>query len=174
MFGPRGTGLVWANAANWARLRPLIPSFSDLDQYTAWEQGTPLASPNNANRMMPGGFVAYDHQWATAAAFRMHQQMGKARVAARIRGLNDQCKAGLAENRKVKIHTPMSGDLSAGLVSFEVQGITPADVVKQLLARNIIASTSPYAITYARLAPSLVNTPEQVDLAVRAVREISG
>ena len=174
MFGPRGTGLVWANATNWARLRPLIPSFSDLDQYTAWEQGTPLASPNNANRMMPGGFVAYDHQWATAAAFRMHQQMGKARVAARIRGLNDQCKAGLAENRKVKIHTPMSGDLSAGLVSFEVQGITPADVVKQLLARNIIASTSPYAITYARLAPSLVNTPEQVDLAVRAVREISG
>ncbi len=174
MFGPRGTGLVWANAANWARLRPLIPSFSDLDQYTAWEQGTPLASPNNANRMMPGGFVAYDHQWATAAAFRMHQQMGKARVAARIRGLNDQCKAGLAENRKVKIHTPMSGDLSAGLVSFEVQGIKPADVVKQLLARNIIASTSPYAVTYARLAPSLVNTPEQVDLAVRAVREISG
>ena len=174
MFGPRGTGLVWANAANWARLRPLIPSFSDLDQYTAWEQGTPLASPNNANRMMPGGFVAYDHQWATAAAFRMHQQMGKARVAARIRGLNDQCKAGLVENRKVKIHTPMSGDLSAGLVSFEVQGIKPADVVKQLLARNIIASTSPYAITYARLAPSLVNTPEQVDLAVRAVREISG
>lgn len=174
MFGPRGTGLVWANAANWARLRPLIPSFSDLDQYTAWEQGTPLASPNNANRMMPGGFVAYDHQWATAAAFRMHQQMGKARVAARIRGLNDQCKAGLAENRKVKIHTPMSGDLSAGLVSFEVQGIKPADVVKQLLARNIIASTSPYAVTYARLAPSLVNTPEQVDLAVSAVREISG
>ena len=174
MFGPRGTGLVWANAANWARLRPLIPSFSDLDQYTAWEQGTPLASPNNANRMMPGGFVAYDHQWATAAAFRMHQQMGKARVAARIRGLNDQCKAGLVENRKVKIHTPMSGDLSAGLVSFEVQGIKPADVVKQLLARNIIASTSPYAVTYARLAPSLVNTPEQVDLAVSAVREISG
>ena len=174
MFGPRGTGLVWANATNWARLRPLIPSFSDLDQYTAWEQGTPLASPNNANRMMPGGFVAYDHQWATAAAFRMHQQMGKARVAARIRGLNDQCKAGLAENRKVKIHTPMSGDLSAGLVSFEVQGIKPADVVKQLLARNIIASTSPYAVTYARLAPSLVNTPEQVDLAVSAVREISG
>lgn len=174
MFAPRGTGLVWANADNWARLRPLVPSFSDLDQYVAWEQQAPLASPNNANRMSPGGFVAYDHQWATAAAFRMHRQMGKERVAARIRGLNDQCKAGLAENRKVKIHTPKSGDLSAGLVSFEVQGLKPADVVKQLLARNIIASTSPYAITYARLAPSLMNTPEQVERAVRAVREISG
>ncbi|SDQ26246.1 aminotransferase class V-fold PLP-dependent enzyme [Pseudoxanthomonas sp. CF125] len=174
MFAPRGTGLVWASAENWARLRPLIPSFSDFDQYTAWEKQTAIATPNNADRMSPGGFVAYDHQWATAAAFRMHRQMGKARVAARIRALNDQCKAGLAENPKVKMHTPMSGELSAGLVSFEVDGMKPAEVVKRLLTKNIIASTSPYAITYARLAPSLVNTPEQVDRAVRAVREISG
>jgi selenocysteine lyase/cysteine desulfurase len=174
MFAPRGTGLVWATADNWARLRPTVPSFSDYDQYVAWEKGTAPASPTNANRVSPGGFVAYDHQWATAAAFRMHRQMGRARVAARIRSLNDQCKAGLAENRKVKIHTPMSGELSAGLVSFEVDGLTPGQVVKQLLARNIVASTSPYAVTYARLAPSLVNTPEQVERAVRAVREISG
>ncbi|MCY7354289.1 MAG: aminotransferase class V-fold PLP-dependent enzyme [Lysobacter sp.] len=174
MFAPRGTGLVWANADNWARLRPTIPSFSDLDQYTAWEQDIVPTSPNNANRMMPGGFHAYEHQWATAAAFAMHKQMGRARVAARIRSLNDQCKAGLAANPKVTLHTPMSGDLSAGLVAFEVAGVKPLDVVKQLLAKRIIASTSPYAITYARLAPSLVNTPEQVERAVRAVREISG
>ena len=174
MFAPRGTGLVWANADNWARLRPTIPSFSDLDQYTAWEKDSALTTPNNANRMMPGGFHAYEHQWATAAAFRMHKQMGRARVAARIRSLNDQCKAGLAENPKVTIHTPMSGDLSAGLVSFEVAGIKPLDVVRQLLAKRIIASTSPYAITYARLAPSLVNTPAEVERAIRVVREISG
>ena len=175
MFAPRGTGLVWANADNWARLRPTIPSFSDFAQYQAWEQGGGApATPNNANRMMPGGFHAYEHQWATAAAFRMHRQMGRARVAERIRSLNDQLKAGLAGNPKVKLHTPRSGDLSAGLAAFEIAGLPPADVVRQLLARRIIASTSPYAITYARLAPSLVNTPEQVDNAVRAVREISG
>lgn len=174
MFAPRGTGLVWANADNWARLRPVIPSFSDADQYTAWEQDRPPASPNNANRMSPGGFHAYEHQWATAAAFDMHLQMGRSRVAARIRELNDQCKAGLAANRKVRLHTPMSGELSAGLVSFEVDGLKPADVVRRLLDRKIIASTSPYAVTYARLAPSLVNTSEQVEQAVRAVRGISG
>lgn len=174
MFAPRGTGLVWANADNWARLRPTIPSFSDLDQYMAWEKDTVPTTPNNANRMSPGGFQAYEHQWAMAAAFRMHVQMGRARVASRIRDLNDQLKAGLAGNRKVNIHTPRSGDLSAGLVAFEVAGMKPADVVKHLLAKRIIASTSPYAITYARLAPSLVNTPQEVEHAVRAVREISG
>lgn len=174
MFAPRGTGLVWASADNWARLRPLVPSFTDFEQYSAWERQVPPSSPTTADRMSPGGFHAYEHQWAAAAAFRMHRQMGRARVAARIRALNDQCKAGLAANPKVTLHTPMSGELSAGLVSFEIEGLAPAEVVKQLLARNIIASTSPYAITYARLAPSLVNTSDEVERAVRAVREISG
>ena len=41
------------------------------------------------------------------------------------------------------------------------------------LARRIIASTSPYAVTYARLAPSLVNSPEEVDEALRALRAIA-
>ena len=174
MFAPRGTGLVWASAENWARLRPVIPSFTDLDQYTAWERDAAPSSPTTADRMSPGGFHAYEHQWAAAAAFRMHRQMGRARVAARIRELNDQCKAGLAANRKVRLHTPMAPELSAGLVSFEVEGLAPADVVRQLAARRIVASTSPYAVTYARLAPSLVNTAEEVEHAVRAVREISG
>lgn len=174
MFAPRGTGLVWASAENWARLRPLIPSFTDFEQYLAWERQQPLASPTTADRMSPGGFHAYEHAWGAAAAFRMHRQMGRARVAARIRALNDQCKAGLAANPKVILHTPMSGALSAGLVSFDVQGVAPAEVVKQLLARNIVASTSPYAVTCARLAPSLVNTADEVERAVRAVREISG
>lgn len=174
MFAPRGTGLVWANADNWARLRPLVPSFTDLDQYVAWEQQVSPSSPTTADRMSPGGFHAYEHVWATAAAFRMHRQMGRARVAARIRELNDHCKAGLADNPKVTLHTPMSRDLSAGLVAFEVDGLAPAEVVRRLLARNVIASTSPYVVTYARLAPSLVNTVDEVERVVRAVRAISG
>ena len=174
MFAPRGTGLVWASAEGWARLRPLIPSFTDYEQYLAWEGERPPATPTTADRMSPGGFHAFEHVWAAAAAFRMHRQMGRGRVAARIRELNAQCKAGLAANPKVKLHTPMSGDLSAGLVAFEVAGMAPAEVVSQLLARGIIASTSPYAVSYARLAPSLVNTPEEVERAVRAVREVSG
>ncbi|MDR7135994.1 selenocysteine lyase/cysteine desulfurase [Lysobacter niastensis] len=174
MLGPRGTALIWANAQRWAILRPTIPNFSDMESYEAWMEDRAPATPTSAARMTPGGFHAFEHQWGAAAAFRMHKQMGRPRVAARIRSLNDQLKQGLAENRKVRVHTPRSGDLSAGLVAFEVEGLKPAEVVKQLLARNIIASTSPYAITYARLAPSLVNTPEEVDKAVRAVREISG
>ena len=173
MFAPRGTALVWANAANWARLRPLVPNFTEIESYNAWTEDRPPAGPANAARMMPGGFHAFEHQWAMAAAFRMHKQMRRPRVAARIAAMNDQLKQGLAGLPKVKMHTPRAAALSAGLVAFEIEGVSPTDVVKQLLAQRIIASTSPYAVTYARLAPSLVNTPDEVDAAVRAVRAIA-
>jgi selenocysteine lyase/cysteine desulfurase len=173
MFAPRGTGLIWANADNWARLQPTIPNFSELESYTAWTEDRAPSTPSTAARMTPGGFHAFEHQWAMGAAFDMHQAMGRVRVAARIRELNDRLKANLAENRKIRLHTPMSGDLSAGLVAFEVEGVAPADVVRRLLERRIIASTSPYAVTYARLAPSLVNTPEEVDRAAQAVHAIA-
>ena len=173
MFAPRGTGLIWANAENWARLTPVVPNFSDVESYNAWAEDRDPASPTNAARVMPGGFHAFEHQWAMGAAFAMHEKMGRARVAARIRALNDQLKAGLGGNRKVRIHTPVSGDLSAGLVAFEVDGLKPDVVVARLLEQRIIASTSPYAVSYARLAPSLVNTPEEVERAVRAVHAIA-
>ena len=77
-----GTGLVWANAQRWAQLRPTIPNFTDLESYEAWMGDREPATPNNAMRMSPGGFHAFEHQWGAAAAFRMHRQMGRARVAA--------------------------------------------------------------------------------------------
>jgi len=96
MFAPRGTGLVWARADRWASLRPVIPTFSDLETYVAWKQDRPPSTPNNARRMTPGGFQAYEHQWAIAAAFRMHRTLGPARGAARVRELNSRIKDGLA------------------------------------------------------------------------------
>ena len=84
------------------------------------------------------------------------------------------CKDGLAKLSKVKVHTPRDPSLSAGIICFEVSGLAPGDVVKKLLARRIVASTSPYRVSYARLAPSLVNNTEEVEAALKAVRAIVG
>lgn len=174
MFAPRGTGLIWANAANWARLRPTVPNFTDFESYAAWAENREPKTPATAARVSPGGFHAFEHQWATAAAFAMHRAMDRERVAARIAAMNTQLKDGLGSIAKVKVHTPRDPALSAGLVAFEIDGVAPGEIVKALLARKIIASTSPYAVSYARLAPSLVNTPAEVDEALRAVRAIAG
>ena len=171
IFGPRGTGIVWGRRDAWSALRPTVPSF-EMGPYGAWMQGRE-PGPTQAAWMSPGGFHAYEHAWALPAAFAFHERIGRARVAGRIHELNGRIKDGLAGVRTVKVLTPRDPRLSSGLVAFEVAGRTPEDVVKGLAARRIVASTSPYSPSYARLAGSLLNTPEEVDVAVAAVAEIA-
>ena len=170
MFGPRGTGIVWGRREAWAHVLPTVPSFEE-GPYDAWMEGRD-PGPTRAAWVSPGGFHAYEHLWALPAAFAFHGQIGRSRIAGRIQELNARIKEGLAALPGIRIHTPRDARLSAGLVVFEVAGRTPEDVVQRLGARRIIASTSPYKPSYVRLAGSLLNTPEEVDMAVRAVREL--
>jgi isopenicillin-N epimerase len=173
IFAPRGTGIIWGRPEAWAKLKPTIPSFTALDNMQAWMDDRPPDGRITGATISPGGFKAYEHQWAMTEAFRFHRQIGRKRVADRIAELNDRCKEGLAAMAHVKLHTPRGRDLSAGIICFEVEGLRPQEVVQKLLARKVIASTSPYKVSYARLAPSLVNDEEDVERALRAVRELA-
>jgi len=73
----------------------------------------------------------------------------------------------------VKIVTPKDPALSAGIICFVVEGQTPDETVRKLLDRKIVASTSPYKVSYARLAPSLVNDECEIEAALHILREIA-
>ncbi len=173
IFAPRGTGILYVPERNWGRLSPTIPTFYDAEEFAAWEDQRPPKAPASISWLSPGGFKAYEHQWAMASAFEFHQRIGHARVANRIAALNTQCKEGLAKIPKVKVLTPMDPALSAGLVAFEVEGQSASETAKKLHAKKVVASTSPYKISKARLAPSLVNDEREVEAALQAVREIA-
>jgi selenocysteine lyase/cysteine desulfurase len=172
ILAPRGTGILYAPAARWALLQPTIPSFMDLNVYLAWQEGR-LPGPTTAAAVSPGGFFAYEHQWAAAEAFRFHETIGRPRIAARIAELNTRIKEGLAKMAKVTLHTPKDPAISAGINCFEVAGFTPQQVVAKLLDRRIVASTSPYKVTCPRLSAGIMNTPEEVDRALAAVRALA-
>ena len=173
IFAPRGTGIVWAPLRNWGLVRPTIPSFYSLEPLRAWEDGHPPAGKTQAAWVSPGGFKAYEHQWAMTEAFEFHRRIGRKRIAERIASLNSACKEGLARIPKVRVLTPRDPALSAGIICFEIEGQSPEAVVQQLLKRRVIASTSPYKTSYARLAPSLVNNEQEVEEVLSAVRAIA-
>jgi isopenicillin-N epimerase len=58
-------------------------------------------------------------------------------------------------------------------VCFDVNGLGPQQVVDRLRARGIVATVTPYATSYARLAAGLLNTPEQVDSVVSEVQRLA-
>jgi selenocysteine lyase/cysteine desulfurase len=160
-------------ARNWGLLRPTIPTFYDVEPYAAWEDQRPPKAPASISWISPGGFKAFEHQWAMAEAFDFHMRIGRERIAGRIAALNTQCKEGLAKIPKVKVLTPRDPALSAGIIAFEVEGQSAAQTVHALHARKVVASTSPYKASKARLAPSLVNDEHEVEAALRAVREVA-
>jgi isopenicillin-N epimerase len=75
--------------------------------------------------------------------------------------------------KHVRLHTPRSPRLSSGLVCFEVDAMTPEAAVARLLERRVVASASPYAKSYIRLAPSLVTSPADIDAALAAVQSLT-
>ena len=130
--------------------------------------------PGPAAQFSPGGFHAFEHRWALAEAFRFHLAIGKERVEERVHALNGQLKEGLAGIGGVTLRTPLAAELSAGIVCFEVAGMAPEEVVARLRERRIVASVTPYATPYARLAAGLLTSPEEVEETLGAVRALAG
>jgi isopenicillin-N epimerase len=168
MFGPRGTGLVWGHPRAWPVANPIIPSFNS-QAFDIWMKVSPPKDLPTSIYMTPGGFHSFEHRWALDEAFTFHQAIGKARVTQRIYELNQQMKQGLAKMPHVTLHTPMSQDLSAGIVCFEVAGMTPRQVIERLRQKNIIGSVTPYATQYARVAPSLLTSSEEIEQTLREI-----
>jgi selenocysteine lyase/cysteine desulfurase len=171
MFGPRGTGLVWGHPKAWPIAQATIPTFNTR-AYDLWMENRSAHDLPPAIHMTPGGFHSFEHRWALDEAFMFHKAIGKSNVTQRIYELNQQLKQGLAAMPHVTLRTPLSQDLSAGIVCFEVAGLRPHQIVEKLRQRKIVGSVTPYATKYARLAPSLLNSPQEIDITLEAVRNL--
>ena len=171
IFGPRGTGLIWAKDSAWQRTNAVIPSFSQ--SYDVWMGYSSQDQVPIGEHMSPGGFHSFEHRWALPEAFKLHLQLGKANVQSRIHQLNSQTKEGLAQMPHVRLYTPKTTSLSSGLVCFDVDGMHPDEVVKKLHDQGVIMSSTPYRQSYARFAPSLINNEQEIDIALGAIAALA-
>ena len=172
LFGPRGTGVIFGKPEAWPRLSTTIPTFLAPNAYGSWIGGYD-PGPTTGARMTPGGFKAFEHVWSLTEAFQFHEGIGKAAIAARTHELATRMKEGLAQMPHITLQTPMSSELSAGIVSFDVDGLTADATVHRLRNGNVIASAAPYAVRHARLTPSFRNTPEEVDYALNLLNALA-
>ncbi len=170
IFGPRGTGILWGRKDAWDMVIPTIPAFSIA--YAMWLGTVPTEKLSFNDLCTPGGFHSFEHRWSLVEAFDFHFKIGKARVEERTHHLNSLLKEGLMEIKHIKLHTPVSPSLSSGINCFDVDGQTPEEVVKKLLAKRIIGSAAPYPVSSVRLTPSIVNNEEEVRTCIDALEKI--
>lgn len=170
LFGPRGTGLLWARS--WQPLSPVIPPFAD-PAFAAWIGGGEPEGPGG-HLATPGGYHTFEHRWALREAFEFHEAIGRARIAARITEQATRLKEGLSGVVEARVITPADPALSAGIVCVDLPGVNPNVAVQTLRERHrVIASVTPYRERFVRFGPSMLTTPEQVDQAVKAVASLT-
>lgn len=158
MFGPRGTGLICAASTGMEHLTPSVATFSRDEDF--------------ATIMTPGGYHAFEHRWATSEAFKLHLQLGKADVQARIHQLNSLLKERLAEHRQIELVTPRSPEFSAGFTFFRVPGKDPDAFAAQLIANKVMCDAVYREVgPVIRLAPGLLNDEQQIDRVMALVTQ---
>jgi selenocysteine lyase/cysteine desulfurase len=172
LFGPRGTGLVWASDAAWTRIAPTIPSTNDVASKRAWLAGVDPPGPMTGRRLTPGGMQAYDHRWALPAAFAHHRALGAAPIAARTRELATRAKRALAALPGVALRTPLDPELSSGIVCFDVAGLPAFEVAERLRKARVLAGATPYATSHVRFGTPWFLTDDDIDRGVAAVKAL--
>jgi len=158
LFGPRGTGIVCARNAKVEHLTPMVPTFSEDTDF--------------ATTFTPGGYHAFEHRWALDEAFKLHLQLGKADIQARIHQLNSYLKQQLSTVRGVELVTPRSPALSAGFCFFRVKD-RDCDEVAAYLQKNKAMVDAVYRDVgpVIRTAPGLLNDEAQLERFVALLRK---
>ncbi|WP_095120106.1 aminotransferase class V-fold PLP-dependent enzyme [Pseudomonas sp. Irchel s3f10] len=150
MFGPRGTGIICSRFEEVRYVTPIIPTFSEATAFST--------------TMTPGGYHAFEHRWALDEAFKLHLQLGKADVEARIHALNSYLKEHLQQRAQTELVTPLSPELSAGFTFFRVKGKDSDKIAAHLMANRVVADAVHRDVgPVIRTAPGLLNDEAQID-----------
>lgn len=150
MFGPRGTGIVCSRSEEVKYVTPIIPTFSEATAFST--------------TMTPGGYHSFEYRWALNEAFKLHLQLGKADVQARIHALNSYMKKRLQAHPQIELVTPLNPELSSGFSFFRVKGQNSDKIAAWLMQNRVIADAVERDVgPVIRTAPGLLNTEAEVD-----------
>lgn len=180
--GPAGTGLLYFGEGARFRLWPVEVAdhgdWDSIDRFGATD--SPLSIPYRAN--WPAALRKFDYEiphtapllYAVAPAVALQQEIGRERLAARIRELAWYLRMDLQRIEGVRVLTPTHPELWAGIVSFEISGIEQSELVSALAAQErIIVRRVLHAgvgIDYIRVSAHVYNDHADLDRFVAALR----
>ncbi|MBX6377007.1 MAG: aminotransferase class V-fold PLP-dependent enzyme [Clostridia bacterium] len=164
LCGPEGTGALYVRPDRVAELLPPFVGWASQAQHD--DDGFFLPRPGAARfelSTVHGPAVA-----GLAAACRwLREEVGVGWAQSRVNALAALARRLLAEVPGVRVVTPAQ---HAGLVTFQVEGRRPEEVVAHLAGRRILVRSVPRPPA-VRLSAAFFNTEDEIEAAVAAVRE---
>ncbi|MCU1758213.1 aminotransferase class V-fold PLP-dependent enzyme [Pseudomonas sp. 14P_8.1_Bac3] len=176
--GPRGTALMYIKPGFLERLVP-----GQLDVLSAPWDGEGFTVRDDARRFETSE-VSVALLAGLANALEEFNQLGATRIRQRIDGLSRQLRERLAAISGLTLHNLGPADRQSGLIAFTLKGWDSVDLKQQLARRGINIGANGVAYTpldmqarglesLARIAVSYLNTEDELDLLLNALRELS-
>lgn len=162
LFGPKGTGILYASEEKKELLRPLLVS-------TDWNRTDIRMFEDYNTRNLPE-FLGL------GAAIEFNNMIGQERKQERIYSLKRYFRSFIEDDRRFRIMTPKSDALSCGIQVVEIVGRKAADASQFLLDKYRIdcRPMNSNGLNVLRISLSLCNTKNDTDILVKALREFAG
>jgi selenocysteine lyase/cysteine desulfurase len=161
LFGPKGTGLLYAAGNRKEMLKPLMVS-------SKWSKPDIRMFENYNTRNLPDVL-------GLGAALEFNNMIGQERKEQRIYSLKRYFRSALSEDKRFIFKTPESDVLSAGIQSVEVSGKRVGDVSAFLSEKYGIdcRPMTSHGLNALRISLSVFNTIDDVDILVRGLKEFA-
>jgi isopenicillin-N epimerase len=160
LMGPFENGMLYVRKEHISRLWPNIIGGGWKEAKTVDENLCVLGQRN---------------EFTTAALpeiLGFHLSIGKSNIESRVRLLNAYLKQEIGKKLPYATFvTPLSSELSGGIVIINLPGKDPRDTTRELYARHGIAAAPAGGI---RLSPNIYNTKKDIDRAVEAIAALAG
>ncbi len=107
-------------------------------------------------------------------ALTLHEGIGARRKEARLRYLRDRWARRLAGHDRVRLHTSLDPRFSAGIGTFEIDGLEPGEVTRELWRRQRAIATPIVHADFrgVRVSPHVYSTLDEVDRFSETVEAI--
>jgi selenocysteine lyase/cysteine desulfurase len=167
LLGPNGTGAMYISAQHNRDFEPLFSTHAIADRQAASRPGAGrtlgryrLASQSPA---LVAGFTT---------AISLLGEIGMDTVEAHVNALAQRLRDGIEAIDGCSLTGPKSGSCASGLVTVEVEGWEPGQVVGELWSKFRIAARSVGYPSAVRFTCASFNNAADIDAAIEALRDI--
>lgn len=168
LCGPMGTGLFYCSRQAASTLRPVILG----GESAMVHERDDIVFKDGPGRF-EGGFRNY---WGVAgleAALKVVLDAGLYDIRCHDMKCSRMLREGLEDMAGVVVYG-RSGDDHIGIVSFNVEGVDPADMVKKLERRGVVMALREIGpLKMVRASPHFYNNTHDIERALQAVSDIS-
>jgi cysteine desulfurase / selenocysteine lyase len=168
LLGPSGVGVLYVRRTVMDELRPLEPGWASVAHREEWDN-LELVWDSTARRF-EGGSANYAGICGLGAALELLEKAGVDRIWEHVDALCDHLSQGLAA-RGARVLSDRRGAGRSGIVTFEVPGHHPADVVGRLLARSVVVAARGGGV---RVSPHGYSSLDDIDAVLAVIEELTG